>query len=133
MRRKLFILLFIFITITTTAQVIDKIVAQIGDEIILSSDIETQYLQYLSQGYIAQEEVRCQIIEDLLYQKLLTHQAKLDSLDVTEEDVYKELERRLSSFIAQLGSQDALEEYFGKTIIEIKNQFYDIKNIHNTI
>lgn len=126
MIRKLFILLFIFITITTTAQVIDKIVAQIGDEIILSSDIETQYLQYLSQGYIVQEEVRCQIIEDLLYQKLLTHQAKLDSVDVTEEDVYKELERRLSSFIAQLGSQAALEEYFGKTIIEIKNEFYDI-------
>lgn len=124
--RRLFTILFLSSTIMTIAQTIDKIVAQVGNEAVLFSDIETQYLQYLSEGYIDQEEIRCQIIEDVLYQKLLAHQAQIDSLQVTEEEVNKELERRLSSFITQLGSEDALEEYFGKSILRIKNEFYDI-------
>ena len=101
-------------------------VAVIGDEIVLHSDIETQYLQYLSQGYTDKKEIKCQITEDILYQRLLVHQAKLDSTDVTEDEVNKELERRLSSFISELGSQAALEEYFGKSIIDIKSEFYDL-------
>lgn len=126
MKKTIFIFLFLFITTNSFSQVIDKIVALVGDEIVLASDLETQYLQYLSQGYTEKEDVRCQIIEDLLYQKLLIHQAKLDSVDVSEDEVNKELERRLSTFTAQLGSQSALEEYFGKSILDIKNEFYDI-------
>lgn len=126
MKKTIFVFLFLFITTYSFSQVIDKIVALVGDEIVLASDVETQYLQYLSQGYTETEEVRCQIIEDLLYQKLLAHQAKLDSVDVSEDEVNKELERRLSTFTAQLGSQSALEEYFGKSILDIKNEFYDI-------
>ena len=126
MKKTIFVFLFLFISVYSFSQVIDKIVAVVGDEIVLASDVETQYLQYLSQGYTEKEEVRCQIIEDLLYQNLLAHQAKLDSVDVSEDEVNKELERRLSTFTSQLGSQSALEEYFGKSIIDIKNEFYDI-------
>ena len=119
--KKIFLsLLFIFITFSSFSQLIDKVVAVIGDEIVLQSDIETQYLQYLSQGYTDKKEIKCQITEDLLYQRLLVHQAKLDSMDITEDEVNKELERRLSTFISELGSQSALEEYFGKSIIDIK-------------
>ena len=118
----LFVILF---SIEGFSQVIDKIEAVIGNELILSSDIESQYLQYLSQGYTEKGEVKCQIIQDILYQKLLTHQAKVDSVEVSEKEVNKELERRLSSFISQLGSQEAMEEYFGKSILEVKEEFYD--------
>ena len=118
----LFIILF---SIEGFSQVIDKIEAVIGNELILTSDIESQYLQYLSQGYTEKGEVKCQIIQDILYQKLLTHQAKVDSVEVSEKEVNKELERRLSSFISQLGSQEAMEEYFGKSILEVKEEFYD--------
>ena len=118
--------MFIFTTTSSFSQILDKVVAVIGDEIVLQSDIETQYLQYLSQGYSDKEEIKCQITEDILYQRLLTHQAKIDSTEVTEDEVNKELERRLSSFISELGSQDALEEYFGKSIIDIKEEFYDV-------
>jgi len=121
-----FAIVFSFFTLFSSAQIIDKVVAVIGDEIVLASDIETQYLQYLSQGYTEKKEVKCQIIEDVLYQRLLTHQAKLDSADVTEDEVNKELERRLTSFTSQLGSQAALEEHFGKSVLDIKNEFYDI-------
>ena len=129
--KKIVFILLIASTFCTSAQIIDKIVAQVGNEVILFSDIETQYFQYLSQGYADQDQMKCQIIDDLLYQKLLSHQAKIDSIDIGEDDVYDELERRLSSFISQLGSEAALEEYFGKTIMEIKNEFYDI--IYNQI
>ena len=126
MKKILLSLLFIIITFSSFSQLIDKVVAVIGDEIVLQSDIETQYLQYLSQGYTDKKEIKCQITEDILYQRLLVHQAKLDSTDVTEDEVNKELERRLSSFISELGSQAALEEYFGKSIIDIKSEFYDL-------
>ena len=126
MKKILLSLLFIIITFSSFSQLIDKVVAVIGDEIVLHSDIETQYLQYLSQGYTDKKEIKCQITEDILYQRLLVHQAKLDSTDVTEDEVNKELERRLSSFISELGSQAALEEYFGKSIIDIKSEFYDL-------
>ena len=118
----LFVILF---SIEGFSQVIDKIEAVIGNELILTSDIESQYLQYLSQGYTEKGEIKCQIIQDILYQKLLTHQAKVDSVEVSEKEVNKELERRLSSFISQLGSQEAMEEYFGKSILEVKEEFYD--------
>ena len=51
---------------------------------------------------------------------------KLDSTEVSEDEVNKELERRISSFISELGSQSNLEEYFGKSIIDIKKEFYDV-------
>ena len=125
-RKIIFAITFCFITLSTSSQIIDKIVAVVGDEVVLMSDIETQYLQYLASGNTEADAVRCQIIEDVLYQKLLAHQAKVDSTDVAEDEVNKELERRLGSFVSQLGSEQALEEYYGKSILDIKTEFYDI-------
>ena len=125
--KRIIILAFLsFLSFTSYTQIVDEIIAVVGDEVVLASDIETQYLQYLSQGYTDSEDVRCQIIEDVLYQKLLVHQAKLDSIDVSEDDVNQELDRRLSAFISELGSQESLEEYFKKSISELKIEFYDI-------
>ena len=125
-RKIIFALTFCFSTLVSTSQIIDKIVAVVGDEVVLMSDIETQYLQYLASGNTEVDAVRCQIVEDVLYQKLLVHQAKVDSTDVGEEEVNKELERRIGSFVSQLGSEQALEDYYGKSILEIKTEFYDI-------
>jgi len=125
-RKIIFAITFCFITLSASSQIIDKIVAVVGDEVVLMSDIETQYLQYLASGNTEADAVRCQIIEDVLYQKLLAHQAKVDSTDVGEDEVNKELERRLGSFVSQLGSEQALEEYYGKSILDIKTEFYDI-------
>ena len=125
MKRIIISAILSFFSFTSYTQIVDEIIAVVGDEVVLSSDIETQYLQYLSQGYTDSEEVRCQIIEDVLYQKLLVHQAKLDSTDVSEDDVNQELDSRLSSFISQLGSEEALEEYFKKSTSELKIEFYE--------
>ena len=124
---RFFSVIFVFFSIVLSlrSQTVDKIIAQLGDEIILSSELETQYLQFISEGYI-DETIKCQILDDLLYQKLLIHTAKIDSINVSDDDVNEELDRRLGGFISQLGSEAALEDYFGKTIVEIKDDFFDV-------
>lgn len=106
------------------SQVIDQVVAVVGKNIILQSDIENQYIQYRLQRGISgsAKTIRCTILEDLLFQKLLLNQAELDSITVTDEQVEQEMERRLRYFIGELGSQEKLEAYYNKTIVEIKSE-----------
>jgi peptidyl-prolyl cis-trans isomerase SurA len=113
-------LLFLSITVVVNAQSIDKVEAIIGDEIVLTSEIESQYLQYLSQGNAKSEAVKCEIIEDLLFQKLLINQAKVDSVVVSDDEVDAEITKRLTYFESQLGSVAKVEEYFGKSKVEIE-------------
>ena len=70
------------------SQVIDRIVAVVGQNIILQSDIENQYLQYRLQGGIkgSASTIRCDILEDLMFQKLMLNQAEMDSITVTDEE-----------------------------------------------
>ncbi len=107
-------------------QLIDQIVAVVGDEIILESEIEAQAIQLQSQGYMADRDVNCEVLEEMLFQKLLLLQAQLDSVEITSGEVDGELSRRLSVFINQLGSEQKLEEYYGKSISEIKSEFRDM-------
>jgi peptidyl-prolyl cis-trans isomerase SurA len=102
-------------------EIIDKIVGIVGNEIIMMSDIENQYIQMASQQMDVNPNTRCEILEDLMFQKLLYVQAQKDSIEVTPKEVETELDRRLSVFINQIGSEQKLEEYFGKTIKSIKN------------
>lgn len=101
--------------------IIDKIVGIVGNEIIMMSDIENQYIQMASQQMKVDGNTRCEILEDMMFQKLLYVQAQKDSLSVTPKEVETELDRRLSVFINQIGSEQKLEEYFGKTIKSIKD------------
>jgi len=114
------LLLISLFAIGANAQSIDKVEAIIGDEIVLTSEVESQYLQYLSQGNSKSDAIKCEIIEDLLFQKLLINQAKLDSVVVTDEEVDGEITKRLTYFESQLGSVEKVEEYFGKLKVEIE-------------
>ena len=119
-------IVLIFFNHFSFGQSIDKIVATVGDEILLKSEIEAQYLQYLTQGNESSSELRCNVVEDLLFQKLLINQAKLDSLEVTSDQVMSEVNNRIKYFENQLGSVEKLEEYFNKSLNEIESE---IKNI----
>lgn len=123
-------LLAAFISIAAFAQPepqsLDRIIAVVGGNITLQSDLETQYVQMLAQGYEPDDDSRCIIFEELLYGNLLLHRAKVDSLDVSDAQVEDELNRRLEYFIAQLGSQEKLEEFYEKSILEIKDEFREI-------
>lgn len=121
------VILLLFFQIPLWAQpenrkVIDEVIAVVGDEIVTKSALETQYLQYLSQGQKATDDLRCIIMEDLLFQKLLLNQAKIDSVVVTEGQVESEMERRMRYFISQIGSEKALEAYYKKSIEQIKSE-----------
>ncbi len=107
-------------------QYIDRIIAVVGGNITLQSELETQYLQMLASGYEPDDDSKCILFEELLYGNLLLHRAKIDSLSVTASEVEDEMERRLGYFIAQLGSQEKLEEYYEKSILEIKDEFRDL-------
>ena len=116
---------FLIIIITTcsmiiNAQEIDKIIAIIGDEIVLRSEVENQYLQYISQGVTSNEELRCEILEDLMTQKLLIFSCKQDSISVTKEEIEQEVETRVNYYVDQIGSIEKVEQYFEKDIYQIK-------------
>ena len=105
-------------------QVIDKVVAVVGKNIILQSDIENQYIQYRMQGMAegTGKEVRARILEELLLQKLMLNQAEMDSITVTDEQVDAELNRRIQSLVSRFGSQEKMESMFNKTMSEIKEE-----------
>jgi peptidyl-prolyl cis-trans isomerase SurA len=103
---------------------IEGVAAVVGNKIILRSAIEGQYQQWVAQGGEGDEEaVKCQLLEDALYQKLLAHQAEVDSVMVSESEVQDAIEQRIQYFVSQIGSEEKLEAYFGKSIQEIKEEF----------
>lgn len=123
----LFPILLLLISVQIKAQndgkVIDKTIAVVGSEMLLHSSLEGQIASLRSQGVIVDENNKCELMEELLFQKLLLHQAKLDSVVVSDEEVEMEIDRRLSYFIAQIGSERKLEQYYKKSIKEIKEEF----------
>lgn len=101
---------------------VDKIIAVVGEEIILKSDVENEYLQEQSRGLISSSsDYKTEILEQRLMQKLLLAQAKVDSISVTESEVESEVSSRIEYMIADIGSQERLEGFFGKPVEEIKN------------
>ena len=108
------------------AQEIDKIIAIVGDEIVLLSEVENQYLQYISQGVTSNEELRCEVLEDLMTQKLLIFSCKQDSISVTKEEIEQEVGTRVNYYVDQIGSIEKVEQYFEKDIYQIKKVLSEI-------
>ena len=125
----LFFVLFMNSAKAQEAQVIDRVVAVVGQNIVLQSDIEAQYLQYRLQGGIKGDakSIRCEILEDLMFQKLMLNQAEMDSITVTDEQVNADVDRWINYFILQLGSQDNLEKYYKKTMPEIREELFRVR------
>ena len=108
--------------LTAQKNVVDKIVAIVGEEIILKSDIENAYLQEQGQGLVSSSsDYKTELLEKQLIQKLLLAQAQIDSISVTEEQVENAVANRIEYFISNIGSQERLEAYFGKSLEEIKD------------
>lgn len=124
----LFISLFISLSTLTYSQgqIIDKIVAQVGDNVVLLSDIQAQKLQALQAGMTLTPEMDCQILEELMYQFLLLNQAKLDSLEMSDQQVDAEMENRIRVIENQIGSREKMEEFYGKSVTQIKEEFRPI-------
>ena len=122
------LLIFIFhFTISTTQaqQIVEGVVAVVGDKAIFKSEIEQQYLQ-LKKIENQSKNIKCDILNDLIFQKLLSHHAELDSLEVTDDEVNDAINQRIEYFISQIGSEKKMEQYFDKSISQIKDEFQSI-------
>ncbi len=100
-------------------KVIDQIIAIVGNNYILKSDIEGQFVQ-MEKTYNSEADLKCVILEGLLYQSILLHRAELDSVVVSDKEIDSQIDRKIKMFISQAGSEKRLEESIGKSISEIK-------------
>ena len=106
-------------------EIIDKVIAIVGENPILYSEVQGQKLQLLQQGMELDAEMDCYLVDEFMIQQLLINQAEIDSIEVTEEMVKVELNQRIQYFSAQVGGTEALEEFYGKSIEEIKEEFFE--------
>ena len=118
------VVLVLLLSLNAKAQLIDKIVAQVGDEIIMLSDIEQRKLQMIQEGIEVSNSNNGQILEKILYQKLLINQAQIDSLEVSDDMVNGEMEQRIRYFQDQIGGKEELEKFYGKSVAQIKAEFF---------
>lgn len=102
--------------------VADKIIAQVGDKIILQSDIVNAIADYKRQGQEVElpPNPECAFLEGQLIQKALVLQAEKDSLPISNEDLDALLDNQIRGFIQNMGSKEALEQVAGKSIYQIK-------------
>ena len=108
-------------------EIVDKIIGVVGDEIILYSDVKAAILER-SQGKttVASPAETCSIYEDLLYQKLLLNQSRLDSIEVADAEVDMQVDRRISYFVQMFGSTEQFEAYYGKTTAQMREEYFDL-------
>jgi peptidyl-prolyl cis-trans isomerase SurA len=102
----------------------DKIIAIVGDNIILQSDLEgeLQELQTQSNTPLPQN-APCAILEQMIAQKALVIQAERDSLPVSDDEVEGDLENKIRGFINEYGSQQKLEQIAGMSVYQLKEKF----------
>src|SRR5665213_1561534 len=130
MKKGLFFTCFLAICITSFAQtkkvVADKIIATVGDKIILRSDIENSIHDMQRQNIDVPPDASCILLQQALALKALVLQAERDSLPVSDEDVDAEIDQKIRFFISQYGSKQILEQIAGKTVFQLKEEYRPI-------
>ena len=107
-------------------EVLDKVIAKVGSEYVLLSELEEQFALLKDQQGTLPPTARCFILDNLLTNKLLINQAKLDSVEVADEEVEAQLNARIDQILEYMGGDiRQFEEYYGQTINEVKENFRD--------
>ena len=114
--------LFVSTPLLSQKNVVDEVIAVVGDNAILMSDVEYQYQQAVMQGMSAKGDLKCKLFEQQLIQKLMLNQAVLDSVEISENNVINEVDRRMNEFIDRAGGREKLEEWFNKSVLQIKRE-----------
>jgi len=126
----LFCILFIISFLSAKAQArVDGIIAWIGKEIILQSDLEKAYSEYTSSFAVQDDDdyERCLVFEHLVFTKLMLHQADVDSIVITDQQVEAAVNMQMNRYIQYVGGDARIiERHFGKSIAEIKNDMRPI-------
>lgn len=101
----------------------DKIIATIGDKIILKSDVDNSISDMERQNIDVPANANCLLLEQALGLKALVLQAEIDSLPVSDEEVDAEIDNKIRYFISRYGSKDIVEQIAGKSIFQLKDDF----------
>lgn len=117
----LYINFFVLLSVFASAQpqTVDGVAAIVGGDVILKSDIDEQYDVFNRQNF-GKPVSYCEVFEELLFQKLLIHHAAIDSISIGEEEVEANMDRRIQQLIMQMGDQKKLEDFYEKSVVEIK-------------
>lgn len=102
---------------------IDKTVAVVGNEMISLSQLEQEVQMMRAQGMASDRNMRCELLEQMMESKLFLMQARLDSLSVNNDIVEGELRNRLDMIRSQLGGDEEVEEYFGKPLYKLRQEW----------
>lgn len=122
------VFVFLLSGISASAQkypggIVDKLVAVIGNEMITISDLEEEVQMMRAQGIMSDRNARCEILESMMETKLFLMQARLDSLEMNNDMVEGELRNRIDQIRTSLGGDQAVEEYFGKPIYKLREEW----------
>lgn len=111
-------------------EVIDKVVATVGGELVLLSEVEEQIALLEAQNGVLPDDARCNIMDQIMASKLLLNQSKLDSIDVSDDEVEAQLDARIERILSFMNNDvKQFEDYYGQTINAVKAQFReDLKN-----
>ena len=127
MKRILTLLFFVALAFNSKAQsaklLADKIIAIVGDKIVLKSDIVNYIDDLKRQGNEVPPNTECILLEKMMQDKALILQAEKDSLPVSDEEIEAELDQRIRYFISQYGGKEAFEQIAGRTIYQVKEDF----------
>ena len=129
----LMLMLFAVITVYGQNNVIDEVVWVVGDEAILKSEVENERLNAQYEGRRIDGDPYCVIPEQLAIQKLFLHQAELDSIEVSEQEVISMVERRTNMMIENIGTKEKMEEYFNKSMSQIREMLRESERESQTV
>jgi len=121
----LFILFSLFSSPAGAQSVVDEVIWVVGDEAILKSEVEVTRIQAAMEGMHWNGDPDCAIPEQLAVQKLFLHQAAIDSIEVTENEIASAIEQRIEYMIQQIGSREKLEEYRKQSLTQIRQSMHD--------
>ena len=100
----------------------DRIIAIVGNEIILESDLQYQMQMYARQNNVTTMSpvIAQQIFQQMITDKIILAKAEQDSITVKDEEVNKELDYRIKSLIQQVGSEQRIQEVYGMPLVKIR-------------
>lgn len=119
--------------IAQTNNVIDEVIWVVGDEPILKSDVEQARLEAMQSGQRIEGDPYCVIPEQLAIQKLFLHQASIDSITASEAEVQMNVDKQVDFYVQNIGSKEKVEEYFGKTMTQIREQLANMARDNNIV
>ena len=125
-----FVALFYSLTVSAQKQIIDKVICEVGNEVILLSELAEQIKLAESRQGPMRPEDKCFMLENMMVSKLLVHQAFVDSIIVSEEEVEAQLNARIERILESMGNDvTQFEAYYGKSINDVRTEFReDLKN-----